>query len=84
MERRKQQQHSHVAASARSYFSAQAEAESARHQAAFDAAQRSRQILEEEKAKDRAWREAVQKVIPSKLQSLLVCDTVKWHHMLDL
>ena len=63
MERRKQQQYGHATASARSYFSAQTQAESARQQAAFDAAQRSRRILEEEKAKDRAWREAVQKVL---------------------
>ena len=62
MEKRKQQQYGQAAASARSYFSAQSEAESAQQQAAFDAAQRSRRILEEEKAKDRAWREAVQKV----------------------
>ena len=62
MERRKQQQSDNAASSARNYFSAQTQAESARQQAAFDAAQRSRQILEEEKAKDRAWREAVLKV----------------------
>ena len=63
MEKRKRQQSGDAAAAARSYFSAQAKAESARQQAAFDAAQRSRQILEEEKAKDRAWREAVLKVV---------------------
>ena len=63
MERRKQQQSGSAAAAARSYFSAQTKAEAARQQAAFEAAQRSRQILEEEKAKDRAWREAVLKVL---------------------
>ncbi len=64
MERRKWQQSGDAAAAAaRSHFSAQTKAESARQQAAFDAAQRSRQILEEEKAKDKAWREAVLKVL---------------------
>ncbi len=62
MEKRKRQQSGDAAAAARSYFSEQTKAEAARQQAAFDAAQHSRQILEEEKAKDRAWREAVLKV----------------------
>ena len=63
MEKRKQQQSGDAAAAACSYFSQQTKAEAARQQAAFDAAQHSRQILEEEKAKDRAWREAVLKVM---------------------
>ncbi len=67
MEKRKRQQSGDAAAAARSYFSEQTKAEAARQQAAFDAAQHSRQILEEEKAKDRAWREAVLKV------TLVVC-----------
>lgn len=62
MEKRKRQQSGNAASAARSYFEAETRANSAREQAAFDAAQRSRQILEEEKAKDRAWREAVLKV----------------------
>ncbi|KAL3153311.1 hypothetical protein ABBQ38_011655 [Trebouxia sp. C0009 RCD-2024] len=61
MEKRKRQQSGNAASAARSYFEAETRANSAREQAAFDAAQRSRQILEEEKAKDRAWREAVLK-----------------------
>ena len=61
MEKRRRQQ-TDGAAAARSYFAAQQEAETLRQKAEFDAAQRSRQILEEEKAKDRAWREAVLKV----------------------
>lgn len=64
MEKRKRQQSGNAASAARSYFEAETRAKSAREQAAFDAAQRSRQILEEEKAKDRAWREAVLKVNP--------------------
>ena len=63
MEKRKRQQSGDAAAAAHSYFSEQTKAEAARQQAAFDAAQHSRQILEEEKAKDRAWREAVLKVM---------------------
>lgn len=63
MEKRKRQQSGSAASAARTYFAAETQAKSAREQAAFDAAQRSRQILEEEKAKDRAWREAVQKVL---------------------
>ena len=61
MEKRKRQQ-TDDATAARSYFAAEREAATARQQAEFDAAQRSRRILDEEKAKDRAWREAVQKV----------------------
>ena len=61
MEKRRRQQ-TDGAAAARNHFAAQREAETLRQQAEFDAAQRSRQILEEEKAKDRAWREAVLKV----------------------
>lgn len=61
MERRKRQQ-TDGAAAACDLFAAEREAAMAREQASFDAAQRSRRILEEEKAKDRAWREAVQKV----------------------
>ncbi len=70
MEKRKRQQSGDAAAAARSYFSQQTKAEAARQQAAFDAAQHSRQILEEEKAKDRAWREAVLKVMFSCLHLL--------------
>ena len=62
MEKRKRQQ-TDGATAARSYFAAEREAATARQQAEFDAAQRSRRILDEEKAKDRAWREAVLKVI---------------------
>ena len=61
MEKRKRQQ-TDGATAARSYFAAEREADTARQQAEFDAAQRSRRILDEEKAKDRAWREAVLKV----------------------
>ena len=84
MERRKQQQSGNAASSARNYFSAQTQAESARQQAVFDAAQRSRQILEEEKAKDRAWREAVLKVSSCLckchdiLMSYLCCQHLAW------
>ena len=63
MEKRERQQSGSAASAARSYFAAQSSANSAREQAAFDAAQRSRQILDEEKAKDRAWREAVLMVV---------------------
>lgn len=63
MEKRKRQQSGSAASAARTYFAAETQAKSAREQAAFDAAQRSRQILEEEKAKDKAWREAVSKVL---------------------
>lgn len=61
MEKRKHRQ-VNGASAARSYFAAERAAASARQQAEFEAAQRSRQILEEEKAKDRAWRDAVLKV----------------------
>ena len=64
MEKRKRQQSGSAASAARNFFAAEMHAMSAREQAAFDAAQRSRQILEEEKAKDRAWRQAVLKVLP--------------------
>lgn len=72
MEKRKRQQSGTAASAARSYFAAQVQANSAREQAAFDAAQRSRQILEEEKAKDRAWREAVLKVLLALLLVIVV------------
>lgn len=65
MEKRKRQQSGSAASAACTYFAAETQAKSAREQAAFDAAQRSRKILEDEKAKDRAWREAVSKVLPT-------------------
>ncbi|DBB11312.1 TPA: hypothetical protein ACH3X3_006741 [Trebouxia sp. C0006] len=76
MEKRKRQQSGDAAAAARSYFSEQTKAEAARQQAAFDAAQHSRQILEEEKAKDRAWREAVLK---GDLGSRRAKYEARWH-----
>ena len=82
MEKRKRQQSSTAASAARSYFAAQAQANSAREQAAFDAAQRSRQILEEEMAKDRAWREAVLKVLLAFM--LFIAFSLLWCHAANL
>lgn len=73
MEKRKRQQSGNAASAARNYFAAEARANSARERAAFDAAQRSRQILDEEKAKDRAWREAVSKVVLNADLSIWEC-----------
>ena len=81
MEKRRRQQSGSAASAARTYFAAETKAKSAREQAAFDAAQRSRQILEEEKAKDRAWREAVSKVLPTVCVCAMMLGrgNMRWH-----
>ena len=49
------------AAAGREHFRLQREAQQAKEQAAFEAAQNSRRILGDERAKDHAWRDAVLK-----------------------
>lgn len=49
------------AAAGREHFRLQREAQQAKEQAAFEAAQNSRRILGDERAKDQAWRDAVLK-----------------------
>ena len=49
------------AAAGREHFRLQREAQQAQEQAAFEAAQNSRRILGDERAKDQAWRDAVLK-----------------------
>ena len=49
------------AAAGREHFRLQREAQQAKEQAAFEAAQNSRRILGDERARDQAWRDAVSK-----------------------
>ena len=61
MQRRKYSNHQASSATADTWAKADS-AQERRKKAASDAAENSKRILEEERAKDRAWREAVQQV----------------------